>query len=122
MKTKIELQKLAVEKWNKDIPRLQKYLENIIERYGELSAKDVLDVQLIWQEILMYIMLGREVELEDYQIIIERRGFSEFISNYLKEMLIEIGIGNLLKTDPVIDAAEKKAQEVEQEYLANEKK
>lgn len=114
MKTKDELRALAVEKWNADIPTLDKY---ILE--AEDKTYEYFMWTLVWQEVVMYILLYRQVEFEDFQVIVDRRGFNEIQTAYLKEMLIHIGIGEILSgtsKDPAIEIAEGKAQEVEREY------
>jgi hypothetical protein len=117
MKTKDELRELAVAKWNVDIPLLNKY---ILE--AEDKGRECFMWELVWQEIVMYTLLQRQVEFEDFQIIVERRGFNEAQKTYLKEMLIHIGIGDILsgQLPAVLEAAEKKAQEAEDEYTKKE--
>jgi len=112
MKTKDELREAAVAKWNADIPMLEKHILDAEDKDNEFFKWAIL-----WQEVVMYILLDRQVEFEDYQIIVDRRGFNEKQRVYLKEMLIHIGIGEILSGQAVVlEAAEKKALEVEKEY------
>lgn len=113
MKTKDELRELAVAKWNADIPMLDKYIME-----AEDKGREYFIWTLVWQEIAMYILLNRQVEFEDFQVIVDRRGFNDLQKAYLKEMLIHIGIGDILsgQSVAVLDAAERKALEAEREY------
>jgi len=114
MKTKDELREAAVAKWNADIPMLDNYIREVA---AEDATHELFMWGLVWQEVVMYILLDRQVEFEDYQIIVDRRGFNEKQRMYLKEMLIHIGIGEILSGQAaVLEAAEKKALEAEKEY------
>lgn len=116
MKTNDELRELAIAKWNEDIPRLEQLI-----LATEDQGHEYFMWTLVWQEIAMYILLGRQVEFEDFQIIVDRRGFPDVQKSYLKEMLIHIGIGEILSGQAaVLEAAEQKAQESELEYTKKE--
>jgi hypothetical protein len=113
-----ELRDKAVVKWNADIPRIEGYIKSA----GDLPHNQFMWDTIVWQEILMYMMMERPVEFEDFQFIVDRRGLDENMKNYLKEMLIFLGIGNYLninesvenpQTAAVLRDAEKRAQLVE---------
>ncbi len=83
----------AIKKWNKDIGSIKIYMK--------LSQKDdpyFYWKQLVWQEIDMYIKLGEQVTKEDFNCLIKRRGFDKYMINYLREMIIYVGLGKEIKS------------------------
>lgn len=81
--------KKAVIKWNNDLPEINKKIKNE-DDYFKWN-------QLVWQEIWMFISLAEQVTEDDFLWICDRRGFTKDMANYLKEMLIHVGIGKSLK-------------------------
>lgn len=107
MKTKPDEQTLLnkyVTLWNERIPQLQLELENDKTEFPKDEHIGFKWTHLIQQEIKMYISLcsGDNVEysqvpLEDFKFIVHRRGFMPRMTNVLKNILVDIGIGNELK-------------------------
>ncbi len=82
----------AREKWNKDV--------NIIINYINSSKKKDATFywsQLVWQEITMYIKIGEQVRKDDFNWLVNRRGFDKDMINYLRNMLIYVGLGKNIK-------------------------
>ena len=119
MKTVDELRKMAADKWNDDIPRIEAFIKDSPEKQHAAFMWDA----IVWQEILMYIFMKRQVEFDDFHLIVDRRGLDANMASYLKEMLIYLGIGDIFVNSDsvamakaVLEAAERKAQEVERKY------
>jgi len=107
MKTKPDEQTLLnkyVELWNKRMPQLQLDFDNDKKEFTNDEHVSFKWTHLIQQEIKMYISLcsGNNVEynqvpLDDFKFIINRRGFTPRMIDALKNILVDIGIGNELK-------------------------
>jgi len=90
--------------WNERIPQLQLELENDKTEFPKDEHIDFKWIHLIQQEIEMYISLCsgdvveyNQVPLDDFKLIVARRGFTPRMTNVLRDILVDIGIGNELK-------------------------
>lgn len=106
MNKKQKLLNKYIEYWNSKITCLQSHFDNDKIEFKNDENLEFKWTQLIQQEIMMYISLCSEnnsednqVQLEDFNILIKRRGFTPRMINTLKEVLVNIGIGNDLKGD-----------------------
>lgn len=99
---------MCFEKYTKSLNERLSSIDSDVEKDKEdfPSDKDIFFkwTTLFGQEISMWILLccGDVVEydqvpLEDFNFIVNRRGFTPRIINTLKSILIEIGIGSELK-------------------------
>ena len=90
----------AVNKWNKDIPYIKKCIEEddkILPENKESGEnyrphRSFYWKQLVWQEIKMYIQIGKQVELSEFTWLCNSRGFSLNEQNYLQTMLEYVGL------------------------------
>lgn len=81
--------KKAIKKWTDDVSLIAvmaKHNEDGCFKWG----------QLVWQEIWMYAKLREQVDPKEFYELCKRRGFDQFMSEYLRIMLKHIGIGKLL--------------------------
>jgi len=90
--------------WNERIPKLQLELENDKAEFPKDEHIGFKWGHLIHQEIKMYISLCsgdvveyNQVPLDDFKFIVDRRGFTPRMTNVLRDILVDIGIGNELK-------------------------
>lgn len=90
--------------WNERIPQLQLELENDKTEFPKDEHIGFKWIHLIQQEIKMYISLCsgdvvdyNQVPLDDFKLIVDRRGFTPRMTNVLRDILVDIGIGNELK-------------------------
>lgn len=102
----------AAKKWSEDAERIVKAIEDATGDHVLGLADDLREIrdktwvmlqwsQLVWQEIWMFISLGKQVTNDDLYWISNRRGFDTPMRAYLKEMLIFVGLGELLESfDP----------------------
>jgi hypothetical protein len=89
----------AVAKWNAD-----RYL---LRAMAERHADGVFYWgQLVFQEIHMYITLGKQVQQEEFNVLCRRRGFDAMMRAYLSAMLKHVGLGRLLPDDPSAGAVQ----------------
>ena len=51
---------------------------------------------LVWQEITMWIQIGDQVTVEDFQWLANRRGFDYPMRAYLIDIMIHVGLGKSL--------------------------
>ena len=58
--------------------------------------------QLVWQEIWMYISLGKQVDPVEFHELCERRGFDWAMCEYLRKMLVRVGLGKRLVSEPLV--------------------
>lgn len=52
--------------------------------------------QLVWQEIGMWIREGKQVNKDEFNWMVKRRGFDNYMENYLKELLKYVSLGKEL--------------------------
>lgn len=90
--------------WNERVPQIQLDFENDKVEFPKDNNLAFKWNHLIQQEIRMYISLcsGNTVEysqvpLDDFELLIDRRGFTPRMINCLKTVLVDLGIGNELK-------------------------
>lgn len=89
----------AINKWEKDIPYIKKCIDEdnktlpVIPK-GESYRPHRMFYwnQLVWQEIKMYIRLGKPVDLKEFIWLCDRRGFTLNERNYLKAVLQHVGL------------------------------
>jgi hypothetical protein len=90
IKQKIRLW-FAIRKWNRDVP----FISNCI-RTSTTDDAQFKWVQLVWQEIWMWIALGKQVPQKEFDLICDRRGFDDPMQKYLREMLRHVCMGSKL--------------------------
>lgn len=90
--------------WNGSLDKLQSDYDKDKEEFVNDNAIGFKWTHLIQQEIWMWISLCcgdvvdyDQVPLEDFKFIVNRRGFTPRITNNLRNILVEIGIGKKLK-------------------------
>lgn len=86
----------ACRKWNSD----RDYITSRIQS-GDYKITGFKWNQLVWQEIDMYIRLMEQVDPNEFSELCNRRGFSNDMRSYLKDMLIHVGLGKELKKYPL---------------------
>jgi hypothetical protein len=75
-----------------------------VENYsGEDRQDKLFKWTLVKQEIKMWMMIGEQVEREDWQNMCKRRGFSTKQKYFIIDCLIHIGLGKKLST-PLVQA------------------
>jgi len=79
----------AAKKWNADVERIRCDAATTPDGTFKWS-------QLVWQEIDMYILLGEQVQPEEFEYLCKRRGFTPAMCVYLKEMMVSVGLGKKL--------------------------
>ncbi len=89
--TKYRLKK-SVKKWNKDLNKINSYI-----RMSKKEDAYFYWTSLVWQEVGMYIWLAEQVTKKEFNELCERRGFDTPMVNYLKTMMIFVGLGKELK-------------------------
>lgn len=52
---------------------------------------------LVRQECEMYCLIGEEVEVEEFELLCERRGFDQDMKEYIRGIMEHVGLGNNLK-------------------------
>lgn len=81
----------AIKKWNRDIEIITTYINTCQKDNPYFYWK-----QLVWQEINMYIRLDEQVTKKAFQCLVKRRGFDKYMVNYLREMIIYVGLGKII--------------------------
>ena len=79
----------AASKWNGDLQRIVEYAADAEDGCFRWN-------HLVWQEIMMWIRLDKQVTEEDFTWMAERRGFDQMMCQYLLEMLRHVGLSKLL--------------------------
>lgn len=107
MKTKPDkkiLYEIYTEQWNKRIPQMCSDFELDIKDFPDDKNIDFKWVHLLHQEVWMWVDLCcgniaeySQVPLDEFNFIVERRGFTPRITKTLSDVLIAIGIGEELK-------------------------
>lgn len=108
-----KIHNLYVEYWNSHLDDIKKILEEDMKEFPKDENISFKLNQLVTQEIEMWIRLGcnsaaiidcencmykiRQVRSDDFEFIIERRGFTPKQIKLLREILVYIGIGENIK-------------------------
>ena len=89
----------AINKWNKDIPYIQKCIDEDNKVLPEIPEGESYRThrlfywqQLVWQEVKMYIRIGQPVDLKEFIQLCSRRGFTLNEQNYLRDLLRHVGL------------------------------
>ena len=72
--------KRARKKWNRDVPWIIRQADDDPENYFKWIC-------LLWQEIEMWIILGKKVGKIEFDVICKRRGFNDVQQQYIVDML-----------------------------------
>ena len=78
----------VVEWWNARVD----FMEQIIEAAEDPIQEHFKWAQLVWQEIVMWIQIGKEIEADDMEFICDRRGFSAVQRQTLKDAMAHVGL------------------------------
>lgn len=58
---------------------------------------------LVRQECEMYCLIGEEVEVEEFDFLCEQRGFDKDMKEYIRGMMVHVGLGENLKEGATAD-------------------
>lgn len=79
----------VAKKWNSDLKQMNIWAK---ETKDGLWKWD----QLVWQEIIMWVSMNKQVGQKELDHICEIRGLDENMTDYLREMMKHIGLGKEL--------------------------
>ena len=79
----------AVKKWNQDLHYIR---QCILEESTPEESRGFYWNQLVWQEISMYISIGKSVQPDELAWLCSRRGFTLKEQNYLQSMMQHVGL------------------------------
>jgi len=88
--------KKAFNKWSADVDDNQRKLDESVA-----NDKNFKWTHLMWQEISMWIQVGDQVKVEDFEWLCNRRGFDYPMRAYLIDIMTHVGLGNNLSYELV---------------------
>ena len=92
--------KKAVDFWNSTTEIRQELFDKSKDR-----DKGIKWNHLVWQEISMWISIGKQVTYEDFKDIVERRGFDYNMAQYLLALIEQAGLDKKLKDIEILERA-----------------
>ena len=90
----------VVDFWNSTVEMRQDFIDSSKDENRGFKWN-----HLVWQEINMWIRIGKQVTYNDFKDIVERRGFDYNMAKYLLTLIEYAGLDKKLKDIEILDRA-----------------